>query len=314
MTKRCLYCYNELSDSEKDFHGKCSQKIFGNKFPPEIDFIENELEDKGLITLNKRKVLTGVQLKLSVEKETYDNKMDRLTLTGLSGGYILKPKSEKYPFMPEFEDLTMHLAEIADIKTVPHSLIRMKSQNLAYITKRIDRTENNEKIHMEDMCQLTERLTENKYSGSYEQIAKIIRKYTFRELDIINFFEIVLFSFLTGNADMHLKNFSLIYRSPKELELSPSYDLLPTRLLIKTDDEDVALMLNGRKKKINKNNFKEFAIKSGLTDKVFNNIFKKYHHMLNKWILFIKISFIPEESQQEFINIIENNLKRLDLI
>jgi serine/threonine-protein kinase HipA len=260
MKNRCLYCYNELTNGENDFHSLCSKKFFDSKIPSEIDFLEDDLEAQGLILLNKRKAVTGVQKKISLEKQKQSNKKlpDRLTITGLSGGYILKPSSDEYPFMPELEDLTMHLAEISKINTVPHSLIRMKSGKLAYITKRIDR-KNGEKIHMEDMCQLTERLSENKYSGSYEQVAKTIRKFTNRDLDVVNFIELVIFSFITGNSDMHLKNFSLIYNNSEDIILSPAYDLLPTKLLIKSDDEDVALMLNGRKKKLNRKNFIGFT-------------------------------------------------------
>ena len=110
--------------------------------------------------------------------------------------------------MPEVEDLTMHLAELAKVNVVPHSLIRFADGELAYITKRIDRTAKGEKLPMEDMCQLSERLTEYKYKGSYEKIAKIIMQYSsVPKLDVINFWEQVVFSWLTGNADMHLKNF-----------------------------------------------------------------------------------------------------------
>ncbi|WPP47964.1 HipA domain-containing protein [Catalinimonas niigatensis] len=99
---------------------------------------------------------------------------------------------------------------LTSIKIVPHSLIRLASGELAYITKKIDR-QKKKKLHMEDMCQLTERLTEYKYKGSHEQIGKTIIQYaTHPILDIINYFEQVVFSFLTANANMHLKNFSLL--------------------------------------------------------------------------------------------------------
>src|SRR5690606_38986653 len=141
-------------------------------------------------------------------------------------GYILKPPTPHYQQLPEVEDLTMHLAALAKIKTVPHSLIRLQSGKLAYITKRIDRTKKG-KLHMEDMCQLTERLTEHKYQGSYEQIAKAILKYSaLPGLDLVNFFELVVFSFLTCNADMHLKNFSLIQQPGMGMVFSPAYDLV----------------------------------------------------------------------------------------
>ena len=314
MPERCLYCYEDLSEQEKDFHKKCSLKIFGKKQPPEVDFLESELESKGLITLNKRKVITGVQLKLSVENEKGKDNTDRLTITGLSGGYILKPQSEKYPNMPELEDLTMHLAEISGIKTVPHSLIRMKSGNLAYITKRIDRTKDNEKIHMEDMCQLSERLTENKYNSSYEQIAKIIKKFTFKELDVINYFEIVLFSFLTANSDMHLKNFSLIYSGSDDVRLSPAYDLLPVKLILLEDKEEMALSLDGKRKKITGKNFRQFFNRTELPEKTFDNILSKYKDLPKLWFPFIQKGFIPQKIKDEYIKIIENNLSRLSLL
>ena len=314
MPERCLYCYEELNGQEKDFHKKCSFKIFGKRQPPEVDFLESELESKGLITLNKRKVITGVQLKLSVENQKGKDNTDRLTITGLSGGYILKPQSEKYPYMPELEDLTMHLAEIAGIKTVPHSLIRMKSGNLAYITKRIDRTAENEKIHMEDMCQLTERLTENKYNGSYEQVAKVIKKFTLRELDVINYFEIVLFSFLTANSDMHLKNFSLIYSNNDDIQLSPAYDLLPVKLLLPEDEEETALSLDGKKKKINGKNFRQFFLRTELPEKTYHNILAKYKNLPNQWFPFIRKGFIPEKLKDKYIKTIENNLSRVNIL
>ena len=314
MSERCLYCYEELSVQEKDFHKKCSLKIFSKRQPPEVDFLESELESKGLITLNKRKVITGVQLKLSVEDEKGKDNTDRLTITGLSGGYILKPQSEKYPYMPELEDLTMHLAEISGIKTVPHSLIRMKSGNLAYITKRIDRTKDNGKIHMEDMCQLTERLTENKYSGSYEQLIKLIKKFTLRELDVINYFEVVLFSFLTANSDMHLKNFSLIYSGNDDVQLSPAYDLLPVKLILREDTEEMALSLDGKKKEITGNNFRKFFSRTELPEKIFYNIISKYKDITKLWYSFIQKGFIPQEIKDEYIKTIENNLSRVNIL
>ena len=223
--KRCLYCYNQLEDREIDLHSSCSRKIFGSNQPPELPYTEEQMMQLGLEVVKNHIAVPGVQPKISLDLETTktrvtksrDKKMDtpankprRFTIVGLWGEFILKPPAKEYPHLPEVEDATMHLAELAGIATVPHSLIRLQSGNLAYITKRIDRTKKI-KIHMEDMCQLTERLTEDKYKGSYEQIAKAIANFSTNPgLDLINFFEQLIFSFLTGNADMHLKNFSLI--------------------------------------------------------------------------------------------------------
>ena len=174
---RCLFCYQQLNTDEKFFHLSCSKEIFGKSKPPEIEFNESQMVDMANKIIRAHNAVTGVQPKLSLEitKTENSNGQERFTIVGLWGGYILKPPSSQYQQLPEVEDLTMHLATIAGIETVPHSLIRLSSGNLAYITKRIDRAKK-KKIHMEDMCQITERLTEDKYRGSHEQIAKAILK------------------------------------------------------------------------------------------------------------------------------------------
>src|SRR5690606_2026817 len=132
------------------------------------------------------------------------------------------------------------------------------------------------KLAMEDMCQLTERLTEDKYYGSYEQIGKAILKHSVTPgLDVVNFFELVIFSFLTGNADMHLKNFSLLEQPGMGMTLSPAYDLVNTALVNPTDDEEMALTLNGRKKKLKKQDFVAAMNTLKVEEKQQENIFNK---------------------------------------
>ncbi|MFA6950362.1 MAG: HipA domain-containing protein, partial [Lentimicrobiaceae bacterium] len=243
MEKRCLYCYLPLKADDIDFHTKCSRKMFEEPVAPSLQYSEENIEEIAKQVIQSQTTVTGVQPKLSLHITNGDNQNDpkRFTIVGLWGGYILKPPSLYYPQLPEVEDVTMHLAEIAKIAVVPHSLIRMKSGSLAYITRRIDRVKK-AKLLMEDMCQLTGRMTEDKYHGSYEQIAKAIQKYSANPgLDVINFFELVLFSFLTGNSDMHLKNFSLIKTPEIGYMLTPAYDLVATVLVNPADDEDLAL-------------------------------------------------------------------------
>jgi serine/threonine-protein kinase HipA len=224
----------------------------------------------------------------------------------------LKPPTPHYTQLPEVEDLTMHLASIAKIKVVPHSLIRLASGNLAYITKRIDRVKKG-KWHMEDMCQLTEKLTEDKYRGSHEQVAKAILKYSASPgLDVVNFFEMVLFSFLTGNADMHLKNFSLLHRPDIGPVLAPAYDLVATTLVHPSDDEDLALTLNGKKKKINRNDFTTAFTTLGLDSKQQENIFKKMEKAKASWLEFIGYSFLNNDMRLAYTNLIQNRFARLN--
>lgn len=309
---KCLYCYQPLLEHEIDFHPPCSKKFFGKPVPPALPYTEEQMLELAEQVVRSHVTVTGVQPKLSLHISPSTNKTEpeRFTIVGLWGGYILKPPTQHYPRTPEVEDLTMHLASIAKIRVVPHSLIRLQSGQLAYITKRIDRS-NKRKIHMEDMCQLTEKLTEQKYNGSYEQIAKAIAKYSANPgLDVVNFFEMVLFSFLTGNADMHLKNFSLLHDPDIGPVLSSAYDMLATALVNPNDKEELALTLNGKKKKISRYDF-ETAFSQHLDEKQQKNVVKKMEKAYPKWMEFIDISFLNDKFKSGYKEIIIERFNRL---
>ncbi len=214
--ERCLYCYKELTGGERDFHKSCSKKIFGTPQVPLLPYTRANIAEPAREVIRSQTTLTGVQEKLSLDiAKEGKGTPERFTIVGLWGRYILKPQTEQYPHLPELEDLTMHMAEAAKMQVVPHSLVRFADGELCYITRRIDRGAHGEKYPMEDLCQLSERLTEHKYKGSYEQIAKAILRYSAApKLDVVNFWEQVLFSWLAGNADMHLKNLSLYSLNP----------------------------------------------------------------------------------------------------
>ena len=312
MNTPCLYCYQPLSAGEHDFHARCSKKMFGTAIPPVIPFSEDQLEPLALEVI-KTQTVTGVQPKISLHLTSSGsgNLPRRFTIVGLWGGYILKPPTPNYPELPEVEDLTMHLAAIAKIQVVPHSLIRLASGNLAYITRRIDRVKKS-KLHMEDMCQISDRLTEDKYRGSYEQIAKLIKKHSVNPgLDVINFFEMVLFSFLTGNADMHLKNFSLLQHAQPGMALAPAYDMLATALVNPADDEDLALTLNGKKKKIKKSDFTAAFTALDLNDKQQQQIFDKMTKSKEAWQRMIESSFLSSGFKARYWDLVGERFERV---
>ena len=309
---RCLHCYQTLENGEIDFHISCSKKFFGQATVPEINLDENKLEELGVEIIKKHIAVTGVQPKLSLNLNSESKQLPKsFTIVGLWGEYILKPASNYYPQLPEVEDLTMHLAKIARISVVPHSLIRLQSGRLAYITKRIDRV-NGRKLHMEDMCQLTVRLTEDKYHGSYEQVAKTILKFSNTPgLDVVNFFEQVLFSFLTGNADMHLKNYSLLYHPLNGPQLSPAYDLVATAIVNPGDLEELTLTLNDKKRKLKRSDFEAAFGKLELDEKQIENIFIKMEKAYSKWLDFIAISFLSEDFKQAYNTLLGERFARL---
>lgn len=313
IMERCLYCYQSLEQGQVDFHPQCSKKIFGTAVPPVLPYTKADIESLALEVVRSQVTITGVQPKLSVDLEKGKGGEKRFTIVGLWGEYILKPQTEQYPSLPENEDLTMHLASLARIKTVPHSLIRFQDDSLAYITKRIDRDKKGVKIPMEDMCQLTEKLTEQKYKGSHEQIAKKIVEFSaYPVLDLINYFEVLLFCYLTGNADMHLKNFSL-YKKVGECVLAPAYDLLSTKLVIPQDNEELALTLNGKKSKLKKVDFDSLLKTMKVDDKAIENVYDKFRKVIPEWLLFIDSSFLPDEMKEEYKTLIQEKCKNIIL-
>ena len=306
MHKHCLYCYKELKGEEVDYHSACLKKIFGVPQVPELPYTHDDLSNLAKEVIRAHITIPGVQSKLSLHLEKTSAITARFTIVGVKGKYILKPQADAYEQLPEIEDLTMHLAELAGIKTVPHTLVRFADGRLCYLTKRIDRNITGKKIAMEDMCQLSERLTEYKYNGSYEQIAKLILRHA-SMIDVIRFWEQVLFYYLTGNADMHLKNFSL-YRPDKQhgYRLSPAYDMLATALVMPEDTEELALTLNGKKRNIKKKDFIKAFANSGLNERVINNIFARFQSTLPKWNDFIGISFLSREMKLRYKDLIRD--------
>lgn len=300
---KCLYCYKELEPGEVDFHKSCCRKFFGTHTAPSLDYTRAQMDELAAQVIRSQTTLTGVQPKLSLNLDKHKDSQ-KLTIVGLWGDYIFKPQTERFAMLPENEDLTMHLAEIAKIKIVPHTLIRMKDGSIGYLTKRIDRKADGEKIAMEDMCQLTERQTEHKYRSSYEQIGKAIRKYsTNAQLDMVDFLELVYFSWLTGNNDMHLKNFSL-YSPAGEPMLTPAYDLLNAAISNPVDDKELALNLNGKKKRMKDADFRNAYRTCGVPEIVFDRVKKKYVDLLPKFEEEIHASFLSDEIKTLYIELL----------
>lgn len=308
--KRCLCCYRPLHAGEIDYHPQCAKKIFGSPTAPVLPYTRKDINDLAQVIVANSTTVTGVQSKLSIDLQQ-DNTggPQRLTTVGLMGRYILKPQTERFERLPEIEDLSMHLAEIAKIPTVPHTLIRFVDGELNYITRRIDRTDDGQKLPMEDMCQLSGKLTEQKYQGSYELIAKIIEQYSsLPQLDKINYWQQVVFSWIIGNTDMHLKNFSLYSPRTDHYVLSPTYDQVSTKIVMPEDTEEMALSLNGFKKKLLVYDFREAMYSTGITEVVTNRILSDFSKFRDKWFACIDSSFISDDQKKNYKALIDSRL------
>jgi serine/threonine-protein kinase HipA len=313
--KRCLHCYEPLLEPETEVHQACNKRFYGQLKTPQLNYNLNNLQELATKVIQSQMAVTGVQAKvsLSLYRKEEKNLTKKLTIVGLYGDYILKPPSEFYPELPELESVTMHMAAVCGLQVVPHSLVRLQDATLCYITKRVDRTRK-EKLHMEDMCQLSERLTEDKYKGSHEQVAKLVLKYSDSPLlDVSSFYELVLFSFFTGNADMHLKNFSLLEKEGQGVSLSPAYDLVPTALVNEADTEELALNLNGKKRKLHYNDFLTAYENSGLSKKVLDNTLELFTYCLPEMLDVLQKSFVSEEMKHKYASLLKSRYKQLGL-
>jgi len=311
MKNNCLYCYQALMN-EVDFHQKCVLKFFGTNQAPAMLHTNNEMYVLAKQVIERSVAVPGVQPKLSMSilKEKGLGVQSRLTVVGaLEGNYIFKPPSDTYPEMPENEHVTMRIAEAFGIRVVESSLIHLASGERSYITKRIDRTKKGEKIHMLDMFQITE--ANDKYISTMEKVGKAIRAHSSNTvLDLLSFFEVSLFCFITGNNDMHLKNFSMI-KSSLGWVLAPSYDLLNVRIINPKDKEDLALLMGGKKTKLNRLYFERFGADLGLSPKQINGVFSRFTKNKSKAIYWIDQSFLSQEVKKSYLDVLNERYKRL---
>lgn len=317
---RCLCCGELIKENadiqERDncWHNKCIKTFFGTTHMPIIDISEEQLEMLARDTVNKGLTVPGVQKKLSIHLSRENDA--RLTIVNYPTGYILKPQTEEYASLPEFEDLAMRLAEIAGIQTVPHALIKM-NRKFAYITKRIDRSIKEDAVSMyamEDFCQLSNRLTQDKYKGSYEGCGRIIGKYSSQlGLDMSELFMRVVFSFIIGNSDMHLKNFSLIEAVPagRKYHLSQAYDMLPVNIILPQDEEQMALTVNGKKRNIRKKDFILFAHSCGIPDNAAEKMMKKLCLLKEKYMEKCEQSYLSDELKEKTKELIAERIEVL---
>ncbi|WP_461534410.1 HipA domain-containing protein [Sinomicrobium sp.] len=311
---KCLYCYQPLqANSKQEYHEKCVQKFFGSKVAPILPYKMSDMAVLAKEVVERSVTVPGVQPKLSmgvINDALQEKTSGRMTvLDALEGLFILKPQNEQFLQMPENEHLSMRLAELFKISVVPSSLIRLTSGELCYLTKRIDRTSSNEKIHMIDFLQILE--LEDKYLGTMEQLGKAIGELSAHTLlDKFRFFELAVFNFIIGNNDMHLKNFSMIH-SDAGWVLAPAYDLLNVKIILPKDEEEIALLLGGKKKNHNRKYFERFAATLQLNEKQMNSVFNR----ISKWQpnaeKLIQESFLTEELKADYIKSIHRQLSQL---
>ncbi|MCK5598546.1 HipA domain-containing protein [bacterium] len=298
---RCPVCGKPLN-TDQAMHKSCINRLFGVSYIPGIDLALSEITIKAQEMAGKLSI-SGVQPKLSMKL----NKRSKKLMSVTEGGeYILKPQSRVYDQIPENENLCMTIAELLGIDIPSHALMKLKDDSYAYIVKRFDR-ENNRKINQEDFCQILGKSKKDKYTGSVEQIANKLNEISeIPALDIQYLFERVLFSFIIGNGDAHLKNYSVIYTDMNNIRLSPAYDIVSSKLVIPRE-EDLALALNGKKNNIQLTDFAAFSDKFSIPEKVMNNMTAKKQLIIDQ----IDDSQLNPEYKEKLIQIVTERFQRL---
>lgn len=296
---KCLYCYKKLEDRSNDFHPKCAKSFFGTEEVPVLPYRLDEMEVLAKEAIENSVTVPGVQPKLSlgwIKDVLKEGHGGRLTIMdALAGQYILKPQNKEYSQMPENEHLSMKLAELFKIGTVPSTMIRLSTGELCYLTKRIDRNSDGSKNHMIDFMQILE--LEHKYKGSMEQVGKKIGELSVHTLlDKRRFFELAVFNYVIGNNDMHLKNFSM-FKGNLGWTFSLAYDLLNVKLILPKDKEDTALLLGGKKMNFSKEYFDRFGKVLNLNTKQVNSVYNRLEKWLPKALLCTDASFLNNENK-----------------
>lgn len=299
MTSRCLVCLAEVR-GEAEYHPRCARALFGSTRIPTID-----LELARLHTVAQAMVghtsLSGVQRKVSVGL-TADRATLRVAVEG--GHFILKPQAQVFPNLPENEHVSMRLAEAAGLAVPPNGLVRLRDGSLAYLTRRFDRTAEGRRLLQEDFCQLGELAPKQKYEGSAELCARLVRRHASEPLvAALALFRQVVFAWWTGNGDMHLKNLSLLRGADGLHHLSPAYDLLCTELVV--EDDHLALPVGGSRRAVTARQWLAFATSCGLTPKATARALGEVRAALAPALDLVSRSYLPEPMKVRYARLLE---------
>lgn len=312
IENRCLVCLGDLHEGQSRYHPACCPAVFGSGQPPVFPYTQAEIDALATDAVRRHIAVPGVQPKLSLHLDRDSGEgSGRFTIVGLQGDFILKPPVPRYPEMPELEHLTLRMAHRMGISTAPCALLPMEDGRLAFVSRRMDRAQG-KKLAMEDMGQILGKPTADKYRGSLESIGRAIKRFCANPgNDTLRFFELAVFCFLTGNSDMHLKNFSLLETPPEDIRLAPAYDLLPTALLLPEDTEETALTLQGKKRRLTAQDFRRFGIALELSERQVENALRRSRSHLPAALEIIDQGFCTAETSARYRHLVLERAARL---
>jgi serine/threonine-protein kinase HipA len=307
---RCPITYEPLAD-DATYSPKGLRLLHRNltSLAP-LEFTAEQQRQEAIKRAGKMSI-QGLQLKLSAVLRITQG---RFEIVDRGGQYILKPQSLDFPELPENEDLTMRMAAAVDIEVPVHGLLRSADGSFTYFIKRFDR-DGRERLPLEDFAQLSGESRETKYDSSMEKVAGVIEQFcTFPAIERVKLLERAVFSFLVGNEDMHLKNFSLITRNQK-VELAPAYDFLNSTIALHNPREEMALPLKGKKSGLTRNDFLNYFARERLqiNERVLSDVLSRFAKAMPLWCELLDKSFLSENAKQKFSAILNQRGERMGL-
>jgi len=307
---RCPITYEPLADHQT--HSPQGLRLLNRslKSLAPLEFTAEQQRQEAISRVGKMSI-QGLQLKLSAVLRISEG---RFKIVDRGGQYILKPQSLDFPQLPENEDLTMRMAAVVGIEVPVHGLLRSKDGSFTYFIKRFDR-KGRTRLPLEDFAQLSGESRDTKYDSSMEKVAGVIEKFcTFPALERVKLFERTLFSFLIGNEDMHLKNFSLITRNQKS-ELAPAYDFLNTTIALKNAIEECALPLNSKKSRVTRNDLLDYFARERLqlNEGVLKGILSLFIKAIPTWRDLLDRSFLSDSMKEKYSAVLTERLQRMHL-
>ncbi len=307
---RCPITYDPCGD---ELYSRRGLKLLSQYLVELEPFAYSAEEQRDQARIRSVKIsIQGVQPKLSAALNIKDTCFE---LVDKEGKYILKPQHQSYPQLPENEDVTMRMAGAAGIIVPFHGLIWSNDKSLTYFIKRFDRAGHKDKIPVEDFAQLASLDRESKYNYTMEKLVTLLDTYcTFPMIEKARLFRLVLFNFLTGNEDMHLKNYSLITKMDKT-ELSPAYDLLNTTIVLKGGAEEIALSIGGKKKNLKRKDLVDYFGKErcGLTQKIIELNLEALSQAKKDWSVLLETCFLSDELKERYKQLLHQRFHILQL-
>lgn len=298
----CAICLLQTTD-DAEYHPACIEMLFDTSSLPSLKVNVQELYALAAKMAGKMSI-SGVQEKVSL---TLSKDKRSLEVTASGGRYILKPEPHRYSSVPQIEHLTMRLASLTSIEVPPFGLMRLSDGSLAYVIKRFDRLDDGTKLQVEDFCQLSEKPIRDKYQGSAELCVRLLRTHASEPLiEIRKLYILLLFSWWTGNSDLHLKNISLLTTRDGIRRLSPAYDLVSTRLVLAEDDK-LALPIGGRDKKFTRRKWLDFAEYCEIPERAATRILADQIAAFDTAKSLIADSFVSDDAKEKFVQILDEN-------